>query len=223
MEKKKRDNMISADIFDSTGIFRVYAGEYQENAMNAFEEIEPPAFVSVLGKGRLYSPEEGVNFLSVRPEMVCSVDEETRNYWIYITAKHTLKRIDAIEDTIELSELSTEKLIQMGYHAELAEGIAIARREYGNVDIDYYRRMVIDALGYVLSAERSVYANTQDIQDKLLEYIDKIDTGEGAPIGDIIAWGRDTGIDENTIEEIVNILLSRGLIYEPSLGKLKKA
>ncbi|MBU4189425.1 MAG: hypothetical protein KJ886_00310, partial [Candidatus Thermoplasmatota archaeon] len=70
------ENMLRARISDPTGVFTVYAGQYQPLAAQKLTEIEPPAFVAVIGKSKTYSPEENVVYTSVRPEIVKEVDAD---------------------------------------------------------------------------------------------------------------------------------------------------
>ncbi|UCF08828.1 MAG: DNA-binding protein, partial [Thermoplasmata archaeon] len=60
--------MWRARVSDPTGVFYISAGQYQPEAAQILSTIKPPKFVAVVGKSRTYSPEEGVIYVSVRPE-----------------------------------------------------------------------------------------------------------------------------------------------------------
>ncbi len=85
-------------IVDPTGTFFVYAGQYQPEAASTLRDLEPPAYVAVVGKPRTYETDEGDVNVSVRPESITEVDAATRDQWVVETADRTLDRIDAVDD-----------------------------------------------------------------------------------------------------------------------------
>ena len=135
-----------ARIADQTGEFYISAGEYQPEAAAALAKISPPAFVAVVGKSRAYSPEEGVTYLSIRPERVSEVDADARDYWMLETAKSTLVRIDAMQEALNMAQPTVGELIRLGYPESLAEGVVLALDYYRDVDLDRFRNVVKEAL-----------------------------------------------------------------------------
>ncbi|WP_248897732.1 RPA family protein [Haloplanus halobius] len=113
-------------IVDPTGTFFVYAGQYQPDAASTLRDLEPPAYVSVVGKPRTYETDDGSVNVSVRPESITPVDATTRDRWVVETATRTLERIDAFED-------------------ESNEYARMAREEY-DLSVDDYRQMALSAL-----------------------------------------------------------------------------
>jgi Uncharacterized protein conserved in archaea len=85
-------------IVDPTGTFFAYAGQYQPEAASMLRDLEPPAYVAVVGKPRTYETDEGDVNVSVRPESITEVDAATRDQWVVETADRTLDRIDAVDD-----------------------------------------------------------------------------------------------------------------------------
>ncbi|ERH01199.1 MAG: uncharacterized protein conserved in archaea [Halonotius sp. J07HN6] len=85
-------------IVDPTGTFFAYAGQYQPEAASMLRDLEPPAYVAVVGKPRTYETDEGDVNVSVRPESITEVDAATRDQWVVETADRTLDRIDAVGD-----------------------------------------------------------------------------------------------------------------------------
>jgi len=94
-----------ARISDPTGVFTVYAGQYQPEAAQALSQIQPPQFVAVTGKARTYEPEPGSLFVSIRPESVTVVDEGTRDQWILDTARRTRDRLKAVQAVRAVSRI----------------------------------------------------------------------------------------------------------------------
>ncbi|ELZ75438.1 RPA family protein [Haloferax larsenii] len=85
-------------IVDPTGTFFVYAGQYQPEAASALRDLEPPAYVAVVGKPRTYETDDGSINVSVRPESITEVDAATRDRWVSETATRTLERIESFDD-----------------------------------------------------------------------------------------------------------------------------
>ena len=113
-------------VVDPTGTFFVYAGQYQPRAASALRELDPPAYVSVVGKPRTYETDEGDVNVSIRPEAITPVDIATRDRWVVETATRTLDRIEAFTD-------------------ETNDDARRAREEY-DPDLDRYRDEVVAAL-----------------------------------------------------------------------------
>ena len=144
-----------ARIADPTGTFYVSAGEYQPAAAASLSRMSPPAFAAVVGKSRAYSPEEGVKYLSIRPERVVEVDAAARDYWILETAKSTLLRIEAMGDAMQMSQPTVGELMKLGYPENLADGVVRALEYYKDIDLDRFRNSVKDALSSVLPGKWS--------------------------------------------------------------------
>jgi hypothetical protein len=113
-------------IVDPTGTFFVYAGQYQPEAASALRDLEPPAYVAVVGKPRTYETDDGSVNVSVRPESITEVDAATRDRWVVETAERTLERVAAFDD-------------------EGNEYARMAREQYGE-GVDAYRESAVAAL-----------------------------------------------------------------------------
>ncbi len=113
-------------IVDPTGTFFVYAGQYQPEAASTLRELEPPAYVAVVGKPRTYETDDGNVTVSVRPESITPVDAATRDRWVAETAERTLERIQAFDD-------------------EANEYARMAREQYGE-ELSTYKQAVVAAL-----------------------------------------------------------------------------
>ncbi|MGQ0535851.1 MAG: hypothetical protein ACT4PT_07245, partial [Methanobacteriota archaeon] len=49
-------DMWRAQVTDPTGVFHLYAGQYQPEAASVLADLTPPAIVAVSGKSRIYKP-----------------------------------------------------------------------------------------------------------------------------------------------------------------------
>ena len=241
-----------ARIADPTGTYYVSAGEYQPAAAASLSKMSPPAFAAIVGKSRAYTPEEGVKYLSIRPERVVEVDAAARDYWILETAKSTLVRISAMKDAMQMAQPSVGELMKLGYPENLADGVVRALEYYKDIDLDRFRDSVRDALSSVLpgkwsgeerpatrvqaKAPATAAPKAQEAEEEMTEVgvgadeegtvlaiIEKLDTGgKGAPWDRVIEAAKAKKIDKVRLEEVVASLLDKGDVYEPELGVMKR-
>jgi len=241
-----------ARVTDPTGTYYVSAGEYQPAAALALSKISPPAFVAVVGKSRAYTPEEGVKYLSIRPERVREVDADTRDYWVLETAKSTLRRIDAVEDALGMAQPTIIELMKLGYPENLADGVVRALDYYKDIDVNRFRNTVRDALRSLLpegherqapeappvqkkakappkkepeagEGEMHAVGVVTDEEDTVLKIIESLEAGpRGVPWDKIEEAVKAKKIDKVRLEEIIARLLDKGEVYEPELGMMKR-
>jgi len=122
-------------IVDPNGdTYFAYAGQYQPDAASMLRELEPPAYVSIVGKPRTYETDDGEVNVSIRPESITPVDETTRNRWVVETAERTLERVQHYGEADPTQD---------DYAAD--EYVQMAHDEYEPA-IENYRRLVVDAL-----------------------------------------------------------------------------
>jgi len=231
--------MWRARLQDPTGTYHVYAGQYQPEASAALAKMKPPAFVAVTGKSRLFTPESGGTYTSVRPETVKPVDEALRDYWILDACRSLKKRLEALREGYKTDPMTKENLTGLGIKPAVAEGILAAVEHYGKVDLSRYSAMLAEALRYLLPefqpprAEDSgpvgeTPAKAEDAKQEALEqvvlgFIGELDAdGKGASWDGITGKAAKAGVDKDALEELINSLLDKGLIYEPILGRMKK-
>ncbi len=235
--------MWRARVSDPTGTFHVYAGQYQPEAAAALSKLKPPVFGAIVGKSRVYSPEPGTVYTSIRPEVIKAVDERVRDFWILEACRSLRKRLDAVSEAQKMDPLTKEGLAQIGVKEVLAEGILQAQGHYGKADLARYTAMLAEALRYLLpeyreerppEAEPTVTepAPTPEAkepeeptadEDKVLEVIASLDMdGKGAPWEGILESAGKAGVSKDKLEESINSLLDKGLIYEPILGRMRK-
>jgi RPA family protein len=227
----EEEPMWRARLEDSTGTFYISAGQYQPEASQQLAKLEPPVFATVVGKSRVYSPEEGTIYVSIRPEMVTEVSENHRDFWVLEACKNLRDRITAMKEAQQMDPLTKEGLIALGYKERLADGIVRAKQHYLDLDVDKYSGMLIDALRYLLPEfreqadvkEEPVDEDKEDKETDVLELIESLDkNGKGASWEDILKGAKKNGIKKDELEEIANELLDKGLVYEPVLGRMKK-
>ncbi|WP_306055483.1 RPA family protein [Natronococcus wangiae] len=127
-------------VVDPTGTFFVYAGQYQPEAASVLRDTEPPAYVAIVGKPRTFETDDGNVNVSVRPESIAVVDEDTRDRWVVETAERTLDRIEAFEEWENEQEAP-----ETGSTAPTNEYAQMARERYDSPVVNY-RNDVIQAL-----------------------------------------------------------------------------
>ena len=121
-----------ARLADPTGVFPIYAGQYQQQAVTQLSAIEVPAFVAVVGKLNVFRTNDGPVKVSIRPEFINVVDSETRNRWVLETAEKTLERIERLqldnEDAAKVRDYyGTDTSLYVGIVIEALEAL---KKEY---------------------------------------------------------------------------------------------
>ncbi|RZN13720.1 MAG: DNA-binding protein [Methanosarcinales archaeon] len=221
-----------ARIADPTGVFTIYAGQYQTFSSVFFTGIKIPSFLAVVGKARIYDPGDGRVYTSIRPEELNVVDEYSRDQWILETAKSTLKRIDAVRLALS-SNLHERELIEYlqsnNIQKELAIGISIAITQYSELEqyLSELEQVVCDAVRTILvEKEDNVEAEPEqeeivDPKEYVANIMEMLDTGKGAQYSDIVDAVRKVNITTKQLESIIKELMSEGRCYEPKIGMLR--
>ena len=163
----KDNNLWRARIADPTGVFTLYAGQYQPEAAIFLSELEVPAYVALVGKARKYEPEDGNVYLSVRPEEINAADEKQRDMWIIETAERTLERITIMEDAMEsgLSGIQLQEFLEKKVkNPALINGVAHAIKHYKNLD-----RILPELKNSLVHAVKTVVSDSGIISEKLHE------------------------------------------------------
>ena len=239
----------SGRICDVSGNFYISISRFQPEAASAIVDIDVPSFVAVVGKVRTYTTEDGRVYISVRPEKIVKIDEDTRNLWVLEAAKSLWDRLLKMKKAYANPEATVNDLIGMGFTKQEAEGISTAMEQYGPPESSRYLKLMQNALRYLLpdseidfglpesesdlpdeievpSAESKKDENddTSDKKDIILGIIERLGntSNNGALIEDINREAETEGISASEVEEIANMLMDDGLIYEPSLNYLKK-
>ncbi|MFO7792650.1 MAG: hypothetical protein R6W73_06690 [Candidatus Saliniplasma sp.] len=226
--------MWRARVSDPTGTYFVSAGQYQPGVATALANMEPPTFVAVVGKANTYRPDEETILVNLRGELVKEVSEEQRDYWILESVKSLKKRLEAVSEASNMEEVSVEELADLGYDANLADGIKMAIEHYGRPSFEKYWRMIEDSLRYILPEyERKTEEPQEDveedeeIEEEILKVIEELedmaehDNGvEYEKVMNKVMDSEDIGQDK--FEEAVNSLRGSGKVYEPVLGNLKR-
>ena len=221
-----QNEMWKARIVDPTGAFTVYAGQYQPDASIFFSTVQIPAFIALTGKARIYEPEPGSVFVSIRAEEVNVVDEEIRNRWIVDTAEQTVERLEIFSDALNSGyqgEQLREYLLEKGVSSELTEGICIvleregAPQEFANL----LRASITDGLKYLdFNAEDSEGAKA-DQKEFVLELLREMGGNKGVDYASFIDNAVSRGIPEDVVEEVIRSLLASGQCYEPRIGVIR--
>jgi RPA family protein len=119
--------------------FFMYAGQYQPDAASMLRELEPPAYVAVVGKPRTYETDDGEVNVSIRPESITTVSEGTRDRWVVETAERTIDRVQRFTAAD-------------GDDAAVNEYVEMAREQY-DLPVENYRRAAVEALESLETAQ----------------------------------------------------------------------
>jgi len=139
-----------ARVVDPTGTFYVYAGQYQPDAMAFLDQIEPPAYVAVVGKPNTYETEdedgEMQTYVSVQPESIRTVSAEERDRWVVETAAETLDRVSEFIDQNRAASDGEGAVDTDVTTAEPSRWDAMRALEAYGSDLSEYHQATIEAL-----------------------------------------------------------------------------
>ncbi len=243
-------DLIRARISDPTGVFTVYAGQYQPDAALALSSLEPPCFVAVTGKARTYEPEPGSVFCSIRPETINLVDESTRDHWILDTVRRSTERLRASHLAQTKDDATADSIAASGILRAAAEGAVLAKERYGWTELPRFWETVRTAANHlveggdipvhhVAASEEAPAAATaaptwtpptpaapaddgnDELDDAVLATVKKLEGDRGANWDDIVQDAATDTASSDDVDEALNRLMDKGLVYEPTLGILK--
>jgi len=210
-----------ARISDPTGIHVVYAEAFEPEVASILADMEVPSYIAVVGKVRIYEPEENVLYVSARAEKAKEVSEEVRDHWIIEACRGTLVRINAMRDALSMNEATPKQLRELGYPPAVAEGVSEALKVYKDIDVEQYEMMVRDALSFITTGKKEIRKDYAAEEEKLLDIIASMQGEDGAIWDEVMEEAVKQGMERSVVEEVMVILLEKGQIYEPQLGKIK--
>jgi len=221
-----QSEMWKARIVDPTGAFTVYAGQYQPEASIFFSTVQVPAFIALTGKARIYEPEPGSVFVSIRAEEANVVDEEIRNRWIVDTSEQTVERLEVFSDALASGyhgEELREYLVEKGVSSELAEGISIAlERERSPGEFAKLLRASIREGLKTLDLDSGEGTGAKaDQKEFVLELLREMGGNKGVDYAAFMDAAASRGISEQVVEEVIRALLAGGQCYEPKIGIIR--
>jgi len=221
-----QNEMWKARIVDPTGAFTVYAGQYQPEASIFFSTVDIPAFIALTGKARIYEPEPGSVFVSVRAEEVNVVEEEIRNRWVVDTAEQTVERLEVFSDAVASGYRGKELrdyLLEKGVSEELAEGISIALE--GKRAPEEFAKLlgvfVKDALVALEFDSENPAEAEGDRKEFVLELLREMGGEKGVDYAAFLEAAVSRGVAEELVEDVVRSLLAGGQCYEPRIGIIR--
>lgn len=228
----------------ASGTIYINIGRYQPEAAAAMVDIEPPCLVAVVGKVKSYTTEDQRTYVSVRPERIIPIDENTQREWLLDTARSTWKRLVDMKTAMGTIDKSVAGLTKEGFSELSAKGISLALEQYGMPDSAMFLKSIQAALRTLLPDKnvdlglpedlsenpeeidlepQSSGDDSEDKEEIVLELLTELDTeGKGAPRDDLERRAEQEGISSMELEEITNTLMDKGVIYEPNLRYLKR-
>lgn len=224
-EAGKERELWRARISDPTGVFIVYAGQYQPEAAIFLSTVEVPSYVAVVGKARIYEPEKGSVFISIRPEEINNVTSIIRDRWVVDTADLTLKRFDLLSQFLSGGNRDdmTDSLKTEGIDFDSSEAIHDAIEFYGT-DMEYisgFKQIIREALISIKENASVQNKQNEDAENVILEILKELDKGKGVQYSCLLERAKLRGIQEEVSDIGVKSLLAKGECYEPKIGILK--
>ena len=228
----------------ATGNFFINIGRYQPEAAATMVDIETPEFVAVVGKVRTYTTDDQRVFVSIRPERIIPINEEIRTQWMLDAAQSTWDRLKKMKVATSMPNVTETALIEKGFSIRDAKGIAAALTQYDPPNSTTYLKTLQTALRTILPDKNIDFGlpedmsdypdeidvepnaagnNNAEMEDIILSLLEELDVdGKGAPRDELERRSEAEGISSMELEEVSNMLMDKGLVYEPNLRYLKR-
>lgn len=218
MENKNvlnENSFITGMVNDLTGTFHFSADRnYSSPSVWKFlNSREPPVRVALVGKVRTYGESKN---LDLRVETIVECDEFLEEYWRLSAIKNLLYRIQIIREFNSSDKSTLEKL---GYPKSYIENISQAMEIFKDSRIDSY----MDTIRQLMGVQEKKEIIEEDFEKEILDLIVKLDfDGKGARYEDIVENASKLNMERSAVDEMLNNLLEKGLIYEPSVNLFKR-
>lgn len=150
------DGYLQATVHTGDDKLYAYAGQYQEEAQSALQDLDAPTYVTMIGKPSAYELDNGGMNVSIKPETVQEVSEVERERWVLEAADATLDRLEAFDpDDGEAGEeaMATYEDIEQ-LHEQIRSGVEQA---------------VESVFGEAETEEASVEDSAEEEQDEIAE------------------------------------------------------
>ncbi len=231
-----------ARIVDPSGPFTLYAGQYQSDALSFFSSIEVPDFVCVVGKVRVYERPDGSVAVIIRPEEINRTDERSRDRWVIDTGELTLGRIECFSKLIRSIDGGKASVDPADNSKELSKPCeAFTDKEYLSSSVSCISendaRLILEKLpgtglehlcslremvrDCILSLGTGLVDDNKDVDKIILELLNELGKGKAVKHSDIIQQARKMKIADDSVEDALISLLSKGECYEPKAGMYK--
>lgn len=232
-------------ISDPSGIVTAYAGNFQPEQVHQMSELQPPCVVAITGKARHYEPEPGRVLVSLRPEHIATVDEKEQKLWILQTAKLTVERVKAMQNSGTLPAEDPRTIAQdqyglteVGIYQDVAQ-MALECLTTGEIPVHEFQPFQGGEGGMSEDGEPTSSGPTPTFQaptktdadesnpeedaldDQVFQVIEQLQGENGANWDDIVERSAPFCPEEDAVDATINRLMDKGLVYEPMLGVLK--
>ncbi len=149
----EEEHMWTCRVQDPAGYFYVNAGRFQPEASAAMASLSAPCYVAAVGKVRMYRRDDGSIAMSVRPERIMQISEETYLEWVLDAAKSTWSRLKNMKRACSIPDATAETLMGMGSSPAEAEGIIYALDNDEPPSSEPYLKAIQSALRKLLPEE----------------------------------------------------------------------
>jgi RPA family protein len=168
------------------------------NAVSMFENISAGNVVDVIARVKEYNGE-----IYLVPEIITKTNDPN----FELLRELEIKNVEKI--------MRKKREVVMSYKSQTADVSELSRllKERENIDEDETES--------ILQTQSMEEAPKEEVNNKdvVLGLIEKLDTGQGCDYSELLEASK---LPEETIDSVVNELLSDGVCFEPKPGKIKK-
>lgn len=212
-------------IADPTGGVSVMVGKFNPDLIAPVMDLPCPSFVTIVGRVRAFTGKGGERIITLNPEIVARLDRDGRQELLLLTVRDALSRLWTMSGR--------------GPSPSRGASVPMPAQPRGGEEVDIrLREMVSSSLEAIdrsfharfLEAAKAVRGSDipederdpqEEHEDEVLEMIRSLDNGKGARWDAVIDYIEKRKLSRDLIENVIDGLLDKGLLYEPVLGYLK--
>lgn len=206
----------SIRVADPTGVLLLVIKTRSPELIQALEDLNPPAFVSVTGYVEPDNTKGNQGFRLVL-ETIHSSDREARDRWILRTSMLTLDRLDRLASHIEGKE----------NHEDLRR--VITRYNSSQKQLHVLAGIVERALSQVQEKQPETgeskpdekETGIPDIQNIVLKLVKQHSGPRGVSIQELTGFAKKEKISEDLLLDTIRTLITDDELYQPSSGFIK--
>jgi len=207
-EITEKGDMLHCRVADPTGAFDIVTGGKNTALARAFQNIPIPSFVAVSGCARMYQKNNHC-VLSIRPEQVMAIDRACRDQIFLTTAEYSLHRLDQL------------RLAVLGNYTDEPFKSTLSHYAVSPMTIRNLVQMIEGALQGIRPKESTPPAGQQEVRSAVMDILEGVKGPRGVAVEEIINMLTSRGIRKEEVLAALELLIVEDECYQPQKGFVK--
>ncbi|MGA1866091.1 MAG: hypothetical protein ACMUFK_01345 [Thermoplasmatota archaeon] len=211
-------------VADPTGGVTFTVGRYNPDLQKKLPQLRTTYPVLVVGKVTSFTSKSGEEVITMNPEIIKEISKDERSMWNLLASRDALARMWKLEGRGPLPgrwmEVPQPEVPRGGEEVDdkakgmLRDTLRFLNRSVFAREIDQINRRPRQQEGGETDP-------LEEYENMVLDMINELDRGNGTRWDDLVDHVDRNRFSRDIVEEVVSVLLDKGLVYEPVLGYLK--